>query len=233
MKKLTFIMAGLIIMSVINAQTLDEIVKKYTEVNKLDHVASLKTIKITAKLSMMGMEMPMVMWMKNPDKIKSVTTVNGQDMIQVFDGEKGYTVSPMTGSTEPVEMTPDQIKQTVRSNMFQNSMANYLKKGQLTLAGEDKVNDKPAYKIKATIEGGTVIDMFIDKSSYFLIKTSTTASQGGMTVVVDSYPSDYTETNGVMIPMKTTTSAQGMDIVINFTKVEVDVPMEDSVFKIK
>jgi outer membrane lipoprotein-sorting protein len=233
MKKLTFIMAGLIMMSVINAQTLDEIVKKYTEVNKLDHVASLKTIKITAKLSMMGMEMPTVMWMKNPDKIKTVTTVNGQDMIQAFDGEKGYTVSPMTGSTEPVEMTPDQVKQTVRSNIFQNSMVKYLKNGQLTLAGEDKVNDKPAYKIKATIEGGTVIDMFIDKSSYFLVKTSTTVSQGGMTVVVDSYPSNYTETNGVLIPMTTTTSAQGMDILINFTKVEVNVPMEDSIFKIK
>jgi outer membrane lipoprotein-sorting protein len=226
-------MAGLIMMSVINAQTLDEIVKKYTEVNKLDHVASLKTIKITAKLSMMGMEMPTVMWMKNPDKIKTVTTVNGQDMIQAFDGEKGYTVSPMTGSTEPVEMTPDQVKQTVRSNIFQNSMVKYLKNGQLTLAGEDKVNDKPAYKIKATLEGGTVIDMFIDKSSYFLVKTSTTVSQGGMTVVVDSYPSNYTETDGVLIPMTTTTSAQGMDILINFTKVEVNVPMEDSIFKIK
>jgi outer membrane lipoprotein-sorting protein len=226
-------MAGLILMSVINAQTLDEIVKKYTEINKLDHVATLKTIKITANLSMMGMEMPMVMWMKNPDKFKSVTTVNGQDMIQVFDGEKGYSVNPMTGSTDPVEMTPDQVKQILRSNMFQNSMANYLKNGQLALAGEDKVNDKPAYKIKATVEGGTVIDMFIDKSSYLLVKTSITASQGGMTIVVDSYLSDYTETNGVMIPMKTTTSAQGMDMIINYTKVEVDVPMEDSIFKIK
>lgn len=233
MKKLTFIMAGLIMMSVINAQTLDEIVKKYTEVNKLDHVASLKTIKITAKLSMMGMEMPTVMWMKNPDKIKTVTTVNGQDMIQAFDGEKGYTVSPMTGSTEPVEMTPDQVKQTVRSNMFQNSMANYFKNGQLALAGEENVNDKPAYKLKATTEGGQVIDMYIDKSSYFLVKTSTTTESNGMTVTADSYPSDYTETSGVMIPMKTTISAQGMDIVMNFTKVEVDVPMEDSIFKIK
>ena len=220
-------------MSVISAQSLDEIVKKYTEANKLDHVASLKTIKITANMSMMGMEMPMVLWMKNPNKIKSVTTFKGQDMVQVFDGEKGYSISPMTGSTEPLEMTPDQVKQTLRSSMFQNSMANYLKNGQLALAGEDNVNDKPAYKIKATVEGGTVIDMFIDKSSYFLVKTSTTTSQGGMTIAVDSYPSDYTETNGVMIPMKTTSSAQGMNIIINFTKVEVDVPMEDSMFKIK
>ena len=233
MKKLIFIMAGLIMMSVISAQSLDEIVKKYTEANKLDHVANLKTIKITANMSMMGMEMPMVLWMKNPNKIKSVTTFNGQDMIQVFDGEKGYVVSPMTGSTDPVEMTPDQVKQTLRSSMFQNYMANYLKNGQLALDGEDKVNDKPAYKIKATVEGGTVINMFIDKSSYFLVKTSTTTSQNGMTVTLDSYPTDYTETSGVMIPMKTSTSAQGMDILINFTKVEVDVPMEDSIFKIK
>jgi hypothetical protein len=233
MKKLIFVMAGLIMMSVISAQSLDEIVKKYTEANKLDHVSSLKTIKVTANLSIQGMEMPMVLWMKNPNKIKSVTSFNGQDMIQVFDGEKGYVVNPMAGSTDPVEMTPDQVKQTLRNSMFQNFMANYFKNGQLTLDGEDKVNDKPAFKIKATIEGGTVIDMYIDKSSYFLVKTSTTTSQGGMTVTVDSYPTDYTETSGVMIPMKTTTSAQGMDILINFTKVEVDVPMEDSVFKIK
>jgi len=233
MKKLIFIMAGLIIMSAVSAQTLEEIVKKYTAANKLDQVSNLKTIKITANMSMMGMEMPMVMWMKNPNKIKSVTTFNGQEMIQVFDGEKGYVVSPMTGSTEPVEMTEDQVKQTLRSSMFQNYMANYFKNGQLALAGEDKVNDKPAYKIKATAEGGTVIDMFIDKSSYLLVKTSTTTSQGGMTITMDSYPSDYTETSGLLIPMKTTSSAQGMDIIINFTKVEVDVPMDDSLFKIK
>jgi hypothetical protein len=229
MKKLIFIMAGLIMMSVISAQSLDEIVKKYTAANKLDNVVNLKTIKITANMSLMGMEMPMVMWMKNPNKIKSVTTFNGQDMIQVFDGEKGYVVSPMTGSTEPVEMTPDQVKQTLRSSMFQNYMATYLKNGQLTLNGEENVNDKPAYKLQATIEGGTVIDMFIDKSSYFLVKTATTASG----VTMESFPTDYTETSGFMIPMKTSTSAQGMDILINFTKVEVDVPMEDSIFKIK
>ena len=229
MKKLLFIMAGLIMMSVISAQSLDEIVNKYTAANKLDQAANLKTIKITANLSMMGMEMPMVMWMKNPNKIKNVVSFNGQDMIQVFDGEKGYVVSPMTGSTDPVEMNPEQVKTILRSNMFQNYMATYLKNGQLALDGEENVNDKPAYKIKATIEGGTVVDMFIDKSSYFMVKMSTTAS--GMTV--DAYPSDYTETNGVMIPMTTKSSAMGMESLITFTKVEVDVPMEDSIFQIK
>jgi hypothetical protein len=232
MKKLIFILTGLTLMSVISAQSLDEIVKKYTLANKLDKVSSLKTIKITANLSMMGMEMPMVLWMKNPNKIKSVTSINGQDMIQVFDGAKGYSVNPMTGSTTPVEMTADQVKQTIRSNMFQNYMADYLKSGQLTLNGEDNVNDKPAFKLKATVEGGTVIDLFIDKASYLLVKTSSTTSESGTPIKVDSFPSDYKETNGFLIPMKTTTTAQGMEFIINFTKVEVDTPMDDSVFRV-
>ena len=212
MKKLIFVMTGLIMMTVISAQSLDEIVKKYTAANKLDNVANLKTIKITANMSVMGMDMPMTMYMKNPNKIKTVTSVNGQDIISVFDGEKGYSVNPMTGSSDPVEMTPDQVKQALRSSMFQNYMATYLKNGQLALDGEENVNDKPAFKLKATSEEGTIINLFIDKSSYLLVKTATTMA--GQTM--ESYPSDYTEKNGLFIPMKTTTSAQGMDMVISF-----------------
>jgi hypothetical protein len=32
--------------------------------------------------------------------------------------------------------------------------------------------------------------------------------------------------------MKTTSSAQGMEFAITFTNVEVDLPMEDSIFKV-
>jgi hypothetical protein len=52
-------------------------------------------------------------------------------------------------------------------------------------------------------------------------------------VTVDSYPTNYTETDGIVLPMKTTTSASGMEIVLTFDKVEVNIPMEDSIFKAK
>lgn len=228
MKKLMLIMAGLIMMSVLNAQTLEEIVKKYTEANKLDQVSQHSTVLITASLSVMGMDLPMTMWLKNPNKIKTVTSFNGQDIVSVVNGDKGYSINPMTGSTDPVEMTPDQLKQTLRSSVFENYMANYLKNGQLTLEGEENVNDKPAFKLKATLDDAT-IDIFIDKSTYYLVKSSAT-TQG---TIVESYPSDYTDNGGIIVPMKTTTSAQGMDMQINFTKVEVDVPIADSVFMVK
>jgi hypothetical protein len=112
-------------------------------------------------------------------------------------------------------------------------MANYLKEGKLTLNGEDAVNGKPAFKIKADLDGGSSAMMFIDKSTYLITKSIANVNQGGMAMSIESFPSEYTETSGILIPMKTTTSASGMEIITTFTKVEVDVPIEDTVFKIK
>jgi len=233
MKKIVFVLTGLLVAAAINAQTLEEIVKKYSEANKQDKISTFSTIKITGKMSMMGMDLPLEMWMKNPDKIKTVTNFNGQEMISVFDGVKGYSVNPMTGSAEPIEMTADQVNQAKSSNLFHNYMATYLKEGKLTLLGEENVNDKAAFKIKANMDGGNTTDMFIDKVSFLLVKTSTVVNSQGMTVTVDAYPTDYKETNGLFLPMKTTSSAQGMEFSVVFDKVEVNIPIEDTIFKIK
>lgn len=233
MKKLLFVLTGLMLVAVINAQSLEDIVKKYTEANKLDKIGAISTIKITAKISVMGMDLPMELWMKNPNKMKSVTSFNGQDMITVFDGVKGYSINPMTGSADAIEMTPDQAKQAQERIIFQNYMAGYLKDSKLKLLGEENVNEKPAFKLQADLGNGNTTDLFIDKASYLLVKTSSTITADGQTVTAETYPSDYKETNGVLLPMKTTTSAQGMEMVMIYDKVEVNIPMEDSIFKIK
>ena len=103
---------------IMNAQSLEEIVKNYTIANKLDQITTKSTIKITAKMSMMGMEMPMEIWMKNPNKVKTVMNMGGQNMIQAFDGEKGYSINPMSGSTTPVEMNPEELKQLAEAKFF-------------------------------------------------------------------------------------------------------------------
>jgi hypothetical protein len=230
MKKLTLVVSGLLLFTFMNAQSLDDIVKKYSAATKQDKISSLTTIKITAKMSMMGMEMPMEMWMKNPNKIKVVQHISGQEIISTFDGEKGYSMNAMTGV---VELPLEQAKQTQNANLFQNSIAVYQKKGQLSIEGEEKVNDKPAFKIKANLEGGSTVYMFIDKASYFLLKSSGSVNQAGQTIAVDTYPSDYTETNGFILPMKTTSSMGGMEVITTIEKVEVNIPMEDSIFKLK
>ena len=233
MKKTLFILTGLIAVTVINAQSLDEIVKNYSVAMKADKLASVTSIKITGKMSVMGMEMPMVMFMKNPNKIKVIYSFNGQDMVTVFDGEKGYMVNPMMGSNDPVELKGDQLAQVQKNNAFKNEMINYFKNGQLTLEGEENVNNKPAFKLKVNV-GNSPIFMFLDKESFMLVKTSANVEQMGTSMNVDSYMTDYVDIDGVVMPKKTTAMANGMETaVITYDKIEVNIQMDDSVFKIK
>jgi outer membrane lipoprotein-sorting protein len=232
MKKIITIIVVIFAFSAINAQSLEEIVNKYSAAIKADQLAQVSTVKITGKITAMGMEMPMTMIMKNPNKIKMVYNINGQEIVSAFDGEKGYMVNPMMGSTQPVELTGDQLNQVQNNNIFTNELLKHFKNGKLVLEGEENVNGKPAFRLKATPEGLNPITMFIDKDSYYIVKTVTTAEQMGTSMNVEAVMTDYVDTDGVVMPKKTTTSANGMEAaVITFDKIEVNTPVEDTIFK--
>lgn len=234
MKKIPTIILLLFVSVFLKAQTLEEIVKKYSSAIKADRLSSVSTVRITGKTSAMGMEMPLTMIMKNPNKVKVVNKFNGREIISVFDGVKGYSINPMTGSSKPVELKNYQLKQVQNSNIFSNELMRYYQNGKLTLEGEENVNGKAAYKLKAEIEGGNPVFLYLDKNSCLLLKTSTSVTQMRTPIRMESYMSDYTETDGVVMPMKTLAKANGMDAaVITFDKVEVDIPVDDNAFSIR
>jgi zinc protease len=233
MKKSILILYLLLIATIINAQTLDAIIKNYSSAMKSDKLASAKTIKITGKVSSMGMEIPIVIYIKNPDKIKIAYNIGGQNMFSVFDGQKGYATDPLNGSGSPIDITGDLMKQIQTTNIFSNELLNYYKNKQLTLEGTENVNNKPAYKIKA-IAGKNTTYMFLDKNTCLLIKTSNIIDQMGTSMNIETLLSDYSESNGIMFPKKTMALANGMETArILFDKVEIDIPMNDSDFKVK
>jgi outer membrane lipoprotein-sorting protein len=232
MKKLILSLAAVFIAVSINAQTIEEIVKKYGIANKLDQVSSISTVRITGKMSMMGTYMPMEMLMKKPDKLKTTITFNGQEIVTAIDGNKGYTINPMSGSTTPTEIPLSQVEQSKNSLIYYNFLEENLKKGKLTLEGSENVGDKPAFKLKILIEAGTTMWVFIDKSSYLMVKGTVNSNANGMDVTADIIYSDFKDNSGVFLPMKQTTTANGMEFIMIYDKVEVNIPVEDSVFKL-
>ncbi|NSW94146.1 MAG: hypothetical protein HPY62_05485 [Bacteroidales bacterium] len=234
MKKFIVAVAGLIaITSITSAQSLEEIIKRYSSAIKADQLSKVSTIKITGKMSSMGMEMPMTMQMKKPNKIRVAYNLSGQEIISVFDGQKGYMVNPMTGSSSPVELTGDQLKQVQNNNVFNNQIQDYFTAGILTLEGSEDVKGKPAFKLKAVPQGSSPVFIFIDKETFLPVKTSTSVEQMGTTMNVESFLTDYVDVKGVVMPKKTTAMANGMEAaVISFDNIEVDVPIDDAVFRI-
>jgi hypothetical protein len=221
------------VIALVQGQSLEQIINSHSAAMKQDKLADITTIRITGSISVIGMEMPLEMLIKKPDKIKIAYSISGQDMISVFDGEKGYMINPMLGSTDPVELNEEQLKDVQNNNVFQDQLQEYLKNDQLSLEGEENIDGKPAFKIKAE-SGVNPVYIFIDKDSYFIVKTSSSVNQMGTVTEVDTYMSDYAEVNGIVIAKKTTSMANGMEAsVFTMDKIEVNIPIDDTVFKLQ
>jgi len=240
MKRLTlFGLAIIFTVSTTKSQTLEEIIRQYSAAMKMDQLANIKTIKMTGRQSVMGMEMMIVLYMKSPNKIRVSQSMGGlpfggQEILQVYDGEKAYMVNPMLG-TQPVPLTDEQLRQLQNSNFFNNQLLVYNNNKQITLEGSEDVNGSAAHKLKIIpdFEGINSFFMFIDKATGLVTKQSIVAEQMGVSITMESIMSDYTEVNGFVFPKKTITFAMGMETVMTFDQVEVNIPIDDDIFTVR
>ncbi len=234
MKKTLILLAAILVVSACNAQTLDEIVKKYSAANGSQNLEKATTVIIEGKVIQMGTEMPISIMVKRPDKVKVVITFSGMEIITLFDGEKGYMVNPLAGATEPVEIPAEQLSSVQEYNMLLDSFLEAYKAGRVVLEGEEAVDGKPAFKLTITDVAGNSTTAFIDKESFLTVKTAQTVNQMGQEMTVESYVKEYAEVNGIKFSKVVTQFVNGMEAVqMIFDKIEVDKEIADSVFKIE
>lgn len=234
MKKLFVLLSALLVASVCSAQTLDEIINKYYAANGVETLEKANSVYIEAKASQMGMEIPMVISVKKPNKVKMVMSFQGMDMVTLFDGQKGYMINPMTGSTDPVEIPAEQLGGIQQYNMLRDNLMEAYKANRVKLDGVEDVNGKPAFKLAVTDAEGNVTTTYIDKESYLVVKTVQTVSQMGQQMEVESYVREYMDVNGVKFPKTIVQMVSGNEMGgITFEKAEIDRVIDDSVFTIK
>ena len=94
--------------------------------------AEIESFYIKVNVSQMGMEMPMEMKSKKPDKFIINIDIQGQKMIQAFDGEKGWMIIPMM-SPDPQELAGEQLQQVREQVNMEGELYNYKKKAVLPI----------------------------------------------------------------------------------------------------
>jgi outer membrane lipoprotein-sorting protein len=234
MKRVFAITAALMLTLLTGAQSLQEIIQKNYEATNQAAFEKAQTIVISARAYQGGMEIPMVISMKNPDMVRINMTVQGMEIVQAFDGTKGYMINPMMGSSDPIEMTAADASNMKNQVGFISQLKEYEKNNKIELAGEETINGKPAWKLKAILPTGDVSMIYIDKASSLQVKAGVTVSQMGTEMNVETFLSDYTSFDGLMIPKTTTSYANGMEMmVLMVEKVELNKPLDNSMFKLK
>ena len=234
MKKTILLSIMALITASLMSQDLATIISKHEKAIGMDAMNKVKTAKIEAVMSSQGMEMKMTMYEKQPDKIRSEIDMSGMNMkiITVINGDKGYMINPMMGSTEPTPLDEMTMASAKNQRIIGSSIARQMKEGKVELVGDSEFEGRPAFKIKIETEAGPAY-VYIDKKDYLIRGTEMEMSQMGQTFTTNIKMDEFRKVNGFTLAHKMITSAAGQNMVLTYTKVEIDIPMADSLFEVK
>jgi hypothetical protein len=231
MKK-TLILTTLMLFALIGlkAQTIDQVLEKYYKATGIEKLANVKTYYIKAKTSMMGMDMPMTMQMKKPDKFKTQMDVMGQKIEFGFDGVDGWMRNPMAGDGI-TDLKGADLKQQMGQADLEGELYNYAKKGHSAeLIGKVNAGGKEVYRIKLTSADGSVKDYYLDANTYLVSSVKAKVETMGQTMEVETKILDYKDINGIKVGSKMeAVTPMGTSTVI-FEEIKLDEPMDDSIF---
>ncbi|MCG6189593.1 LolA family protein [Maribellus maritimus] len=234
MKKSIFILIVFFLassVSVIHAQNLKEILDKHFKAIGQEKLTKVETYLVKAKVNQMGMEIPMEMKMKRPDKFRMEMDMAGQKMIQAFDGKKGWIVAPWV-SSEPQELSGAELEQAMAQADIDGELYNYEKKGhKLELAGKENIDGTDVYNLKLTDKNGNIKNYYIDTDKYLLSQVKARAISMGQEVNVTQKMVEYKDFDGIKMATRIISTTPMGDAEIIMEDIKFNPDIADSVFE--
>lgn len=235
MKKiLALVLICMIASGITYAMDAKELIAKSIEATGgLEKMQAIKTTTVTGKALAQGMEFPFVMKQVRPNFVRVDVSVMGMEMVQVYDGEKGWSINPMMGSTDPQLMGEAENKGFKMQADMDGPLVDYKKKGYtVEYIGEADVEGTPVYQLHLDTHMDIEMDMFFDQEYFLLIKTTSSINFEEKIMESDTYMSDFQEVgDGIIMPFSIETRMG--ETVVNqmvFEKVEYDLEVDNSIF---
>lgn len=235
-KTLTIAAAVLFAFSLQAAElTVDEILAKNADARGgAAKLAAVKTMRLTGKLSMGGMEAPFTMAKKRPEMVKMEFTIQGMTGTQAYDGTTGWMVMPFMGKKDPEQMSGDMLKELKEQADFDGPFIDYAKKGhKVELLGNADLEGTPAYKLKLTTKEGSETTVYLDAETFLEVKMEAKRKMQGQEIEGETTLGNYQEVEGLLIPFSIEIKPKGAPAgqTITVEKAEINPELDDAAFK--
>ena len=217
-----------------SAQTVDELIRKSLDAKGgVQKIKAIKSIKMTAKIIQQGLEIPLVIQQKRPRMVRADVTFQGKSQTMAYDGVTGWKVDPFQGSSDPEKIAGDDLKEAEEQADIDGPLIDYKEKGHtVELVGKEDMEGTSVYKLKLTLKNGDVRNIYLDAENYLELKVSMKRKTPGGEIEVDQYVGNYKPVNGVLFAFSLETKVKGQTAnQITIDKIETDVAIEDSAFK--
>jgi outer membrane lipoprotein-sorting protein len=197
----------------------------------LEKLQSLNTMKVTGIVAFQGMEMPMTLLTKRPNKMRQELSMQGQSIVQAFDGQTVWASNPMLGPGARALEGP-QADALKNQALFDGPLVGYKDRGDtIEVVGPAEVEGAKAWKLKVARQDGRSMFILLDATTFLERQWSVTMEQNGLTMEIDTIIGDYQPVDGVQVARSMRTVMGGNPMgTLKIASVEFNVPVEDSVF---
>lgn len=228
MKKVFTIFSVLFLsVSMMNAQTVTEIIDNYLEnIGGVEAWKEVKSTRMEGKtMTQMG-AFPSTVSSMTPNKQLIEVDIQGKTFIQAFDGETAWMLNPFMGGAP--EKSPQEAADEMAKNKFQDEFIDYKEKGsKVSLEGKKEIDGTETFEVKLVTVEGEEKFYYFDTENFVPIMTKAFASTGEMEgKAVEVYLSDYTEVDGLMIPFSIEQKMDGQSLM-QMTAEKVVINPED------
>ena len=217
-----------------SAQTVDELIKKSIDAQGgAEKLKAVKSLKVTGKIIQQGIEIPITILQKRPNMVRVDVTFQGKTQTGAYDGETGWKTNPFQGSPDPEKIAGDELKELQEQSDMDGPLVDYKAKGHtVELVGKEDLEGTPVYKLKLTLKNGDVRNIYIDADNSLMLKMNAKRKTPGGEMEADQFLGNYKKVNGIMTAFSLETKIGGQTVAqVVFDKVEMDVPIEDAMFK--
>lgn len=235
LRKLLTIAALALLPLAAGAQTVDEIIAKNIQARGgLEELKSVKSIRATAESSTGSFRGKVIRDTKRPDKVREEFVLQGMAQVRAYDGKEGWQINPFGGRRDAELLSPDDMKDLVVDADIDGPLVDYKEKGsKAELMGHDSVEGTDCYKIKLTLKNGDVRTYYLDTDSYMELKLETQTMIRGALQESETFYGDYDQVDGIYYPFALERGRKGDPVreKITVEKVDLNVPLDDSLFK--
>jgi outer membrane lipoprotein-sorting protein len=214
------------------AQTVDEIIARNIEAKGgLEKLKSTTSVRMTGTATVQGSPVPMTTVSKRPNLMRNEIEMGGQKLVQAFDGTTMWLLVPgMPAQEVPAGPQTEMLK---RHSQFDPVFIDYKEKGhKIELQGKETDGGKDVYHLVVTPKDGPVAHYYIDVATGLETKMITDIEDPSMKAKMEMRMSDYRNVEGRMVPFAMTHVVNGSTVgEMKFDKVEFNVPLDDTMFK--
>lgn len=217
----------------VSAQSVDDIINNYFEnTGGKDAWKSLESMKMTGTSSMQGMEFPITIYSKRPNYEKLEVQVQGMQIVESYDGTTAWSINPFMGNATATK-ADEEVNKEAAKKTFEDELLNYADKGHKVERLDDaEIEGTQTYQLKLTKKSGDEQIYFFDQENFVPIMIKSFANAGPMKgAAIETYLSDYTEVENLMIPHSIEQKINGQTFMqASMDSISLNPEIDDQIF---